>query len=132
MAQKVFVTGGSGFVGREVVRELLGRGHQVGALVRDGKLDLGADVDASRVRIVRGDLFDPAALGEGMRDADAVVHLVGIIMERPAKGVTFERIHFQGTKAVVDAAKTAGVKRYVQMSALGTRADAVSDYHKTK
>jgi len=53
-------------------------------------------------------------------------------MENRAAGVTFERMHFQATKSVVDAALGAGVKRYVHMSALGTRADAVSEYHRTK
>jgi NADH dehydrogenase len=67
-----------------------------------------------------------------MDGCDAVIHLVGIIMERPGKGITFERIHYQGTVNVVDAARRAGVKRYLHMSALGTRADAVSNYHKTK
>jgi nucleoside-diphosphate-sugar epimerase len=67
-----------------------------------------------------------------MRGCDAVIHLVGIIMEYPSKGITFQRIHFEGTQAVVDAAKAAGVKRFVHMSALGTRPDAVSTYHKTK
>jgi nucleoside-diphosphate-sugar epimerase len=53
-------------------------------------------------------------------------------MERQAKGVTFEHVHVGGTKAVVDAAKRAGVRRYVHMSALGTRPNAVSPYHRTK
>jgi NADH dehydrogenase len=53
-------------------------------------------------------------------------------MEKPANGITFERIHFEGTKAIVDAALRKDVKRYVHMSALGTRPDAVSRYHQTK
>src|SRR6185436_19566424 len=76
--------------------------------------------------------FDARVLERGMRGASAVIHLVGIIFEQPYSGVTFQRMHFEGTRAVVDAAKLAGVKRYVHMSALGTRMDAASDYHKTK
>ena len=125
---RVFVTGGSGFVGTAVIEELLSRGYAVNALVRGRKLTAGGD----RLREVKGDLFDDRALDEGVRGVDAVVHLVGIIMENPAKGVTFERIHFEGTKRVVDAAVRNGVRRYVHMSALGTRPGAVSDYHKTK
>ena len=131
MPGRVFVTGGSGFVGTAVIEELLSRGYAVNALVHRGDLD-AAVAKAGAVRTVRGGLFDSAALDEGVRGCDAVVHLVGIIMERPSRGVTFERIHFAGTRSVVDAAKRNNVRRYVHMSALGTRPDAVSNYHKTK
>src|SRR5688500_15096177 len=123
---RVFVTGGSGFVGSAVLDELLSRGYQVKALVNRRKLD------RSDVQLIEGGLFNDKALDEGMRGCDAVIHLVGIIMQRPSKGITFERMHIQGTRHVVDAAKRNGVKRYVHMSALGTRRDAVSDYHRTK
>jgi NADH dehydrogenase len=53
-------------------------------------------------------------------------------MEYPSRGATFERIHFEGTKSVVDAALRAGVRRYVHMSALGVGPDAKSTYHQTK
>ncbi|MDQ3439231.1 MAG: NAD(P)H-binding protein [Planctomycetota bacterium] len=126
MADRVFVTGGSGFVGSAVIDELLSRGFQVNALVNRRKLDR-ADVQS-----IQGGLFEDRALDEGMRACDAVVHLVGIIMQRSSKGITFERMHFQGTRRVVDAAKRNGLKRYVHMSALGTRPNAISDYHRTK
>ncbi len=126
MADRVFVTGGSGFVGSAVIDELLSRGFQVNALANRRKLDR-ADVQS-----IQGGLFEDRALDEGMRACDAVVHLVGIIMQRSSKGITFERMHFQGTRRVVDAAKRNGLKRYVHMSALGTRPNAISDYHRTK
>jgi uncharacterized protein YbjT (DUF2867 family) len=59
-------------------------------------------------------------------------HLVGIIAEKPSAGVTFEKIHVEGTRAVVEAAKRDNIRRFIHMSALGTRPAAVSDYHKTK
>ena len=124
----VFLTGGSGFVGQSVVAELLSRCHPVNALVHRGKI-LSAD---PAVHEIEGSLFDPKALDEGVKGCDSVIHLVGIIMEDRAKGVTFERMHFEGTRAVVDAAKRNGVRRYVQMSALGTRPNAASQYHRTK
>jgi NADH dehydrogenase len=127
MPSRVFVTGGSGFVGSAVLEELTSRNHSVTALVDRKPLRVSAGAQTAR-----GSLFDSGALEQGMRDCDAVIHLVGIIMQRPSKGVTFERIHFEGTKSVVDAAKRSGVKRFIHMSALGTRPDAVSDYHKTK
>ena len=127
MPGRVFVTGASGFVGSAVIEELVSRGYGVNALVNRRAPKAGGDV-----RAIKGDLFNAAALDEGMTGVDAVIHLVGIIMERPSRGVTFERIHFQGTKSVVDAAVRNGVRRYVHMSALGVRPDAVSTYHRTK
>jgi NADH dehydrogenase len=127
MAGRVFVTGGSGFVGRAILSRLLSNGYSANALVNQKKLDLSGDI-----RSIPGGLFDDAALNEGMHGCDAVIHLVGIIMENPSQEITFERIHFEGTRRVVDAAKRNGVKRFVQMSAIGARADAPSQYHKTK
>jgi NADH dehydrogenase len=63
---------------------------------------------------------------------DAVINLVGIIREFPSKGATFERLHVQATANLLAAARKSGVRRYLQMSALGTRPEALSDYHKTK
>jgi uncharacterized protein YbjT (DUF2867 family) len=128
VAGRVFLTGASGFVGSHLLPELLSRGYGVNGLARRGELPVAHD----KLRIVRGDLFDAKALADGLAGCDAAVHLVGIIMERPAAGVTFERVHFEGTRAVVDAAKRAGVRRYVHMSSLGARPGAVSEYHKTK
>jgi nucleoside-diphosphate-sugar epimerase len=127
MAGRVFITGGSGFVGSAIIEELLGRGYAVNALVN--RHDLPA---ADRVRLFRGGLFDASTLREGMQGCDAIIHLVAIIMERPSREITFERINLQGTRNVVDAARDTGVRRYVQMSALGARPAAVSQYHKTK
>ncbi|HSU69255.1 MAG TPA: NAD(P)H-binding protein [Tepidisphaeraceae bacterium] len=127
MPGRVFVTGGSGFVGSHILKELANRGFQANALVHRGSLPASGSVN-----VVQGDLFAPPVLDSGLRGCDAVIHLVGIIMEKPSKGVTFERIHFEGTRAVVDAAKRNGIRRYIQMSALGTRPNAVSTYHQTK
>jgi uncharacterized protein YbjT (DUF2867 family) len=65
-----------------------------------------------------------------MQGCDAVIHLVGIIVEKGTN--TFERVHHLGTRNVVEAAKRAGIKRFVQMSALGVRANGVAPYQTTK
>jgi len=126
MPGRVFVTGGSGFVGSFVIGELLRRGYGINALAHHGT------IANPSVRAVAGDLFNPSSLDEGIRGCDAIIHLVGIIAEKPSKGTTFERIHVEGTRCIVDAARRNQVRRLVHMSALGTRPNAVSQYHHTK
>jgi NADH dehydrogenase len=127
---KVFLTGATGFVGSHMLERLLADGHHVRALVREPQKLSGWTRATGELEPVRGDIVSGDGLEEGLRGADAVIHLVGIIME---VGVaTFERVHYQGSKNVVDAAKRAGVKRMVHMSALGARADGVSGYQTTK
>src|SRR5207237_1119041 len=60
----------------------------------------------------------------------AVIHLVGIISKVGRN--TFENVHTQGTQNIVTSAREAGIKRFVHMSALGSRANAVSRYHQSK
>ena len=125
---KVFVTGGSGFVGREIITELLNHGHSVRALVRNAKsLQLVDDLET-----VVGDTTSHGTWCEKLAGCDAVIHLVGIIREFRSKNITFEKLHRQSTHNVVQAAENLGVKRFLQMSANGTRGDAVTRYHQTK
>lgn len=124
----VFLTGGTGFVGRHVAKRLLARGHHVRALVRDREAaeilrSLGAD-------LVAGDITKGTSLTGALSGCDAAVHLVGIIRERPP-AVTFESVHVKGTMSVLDAARQAGVGKFVHMSALGAKGDGTA-YHRTK
>jgi uncharacterized protein YbjT (DUF2867 family) len=134
MAMKVLVTGSTGFVGNGIVSKLAEDGHHAICLVRPGSERKMKVVQHARERVtlVPGDLFDHDSLERAMEGCDAVIHLVGIIREQPGKGVTFSRIHVTGTKNVLEAAKKAGVRRLVHMSALGSRAGATSPYHQTK
>jgi len=124
---KIFIAGGTGFVGGHLRRELLARGHELRILVHKR----GADGE-NGVEQVEGDVTSGANLVQGLNGCDAAINLVGIIREFPSRGATFERLHVQATTNLLAAANRAGVGRYLQMSALGTRPDAVSSYHKTK
>lgn len=124
---KVLLTGATGFVGRHVLAELLARGHHVHALARTPPLATPAP--PAQVRYFQGDLAS-SALVTAAHDCDAAIHLVGIIRETPPQ--TFRSVHTDGTRAVLAACQAGGVRRYVHMSALGTRANAVSQYHRSK
>lgn len=133
-SRKVLVTGASGFVGQAVVRELIARGYHPVCVVRDiDKLRRAVEgAAASRYSTAMISLFDEPALAGAAAGATAVIHLVGIIIERRWRRQSFSRVHVESTQAVLSAARAAGVARFIHMSALGTRADAVSLYHKTK
>jgi NADH dehydrogenase len=110
----VLVTGGTGFVGPHVVHALRARELPVRALVR--KPERASRLSAWGVELVQGDVADAASLRPALAGADTVVHLVAVI-----KGSKddFERIMVQGTRNVIAAAREAGVRRFVLMSALG-------------
>jgi uncharacterized protein YbjT (DUF2867 family) len=131
---KVFLTGTTGFVGRYMLKRLLAEGHAVRALVRglpgqQARIMQGFHLQGD-FQYVPGDVVEATGLEQGMQGCDVVIHLVGIIVEKG--GNTFERVHHLGTRNMVRAARQAGVRRYVQMSALGVRADGPAAYQVTK
>jgi NADH dehydrogenase len=127
---RVFVTGATGFVGRSVIHALRTEGYVVRCLVRRGS---EGDLHGfGAIERVEGDVLQPETLEPAMTGCDTAIHLVGIIREMPARGVTFERVHLDGTVNVLAAATATGVRRFLHMSALGTRAGARSRYHLTK
>ena len=125
----VLLTGTTGFVGRLMVKALRAAGQPVRCLVRSPEKAHAQGL--TDVELVQGDILAPASLAAAMAGVEKVIHLVGIIVERGK--ATFARVHYQGTGNVVAAAKQASVKRFVQMSALGARADAdATPYQRTK
>jgi len=111
----ILVTGGTGFVGGHVVHELRGRDLSVRCVVRDPHK--AAKLAAWGCELVQGDVTDPATLRRVVDGVDAVVHLVAI---RQGRERGFQRIMVDGTRDLLAAAKDAGVRRFVHMSALGT------------
>ena len=125
----ILVTGGTGFVGPRVVHALRERDLPVRALVRNPAGRSATTLAAWGAELVPGDMTDAESLRRAVEGCDVVVHLVAI---RQGREEDFRRVMEQGTRDLVAAAQSAGVKRFVLMSALGTSAetqDLVPYYH---
>ncbi|MEM7637120.1 MAG: SDR family NAD(P)-dependent oxidoreductase, partial [Pseudomonadota bacterium] len=125
---RIAVTGVTGFVGSHLVRRLAARDHEVTALVRD-RSRLSKKFPASTV-VVEGALDDMQAVDKLVGGAEVVVHVAGAI--KAVDAAQFMQVNAQGTGAVVDAARRAGVARFVHVSSLAAREPALSAYCASK
>ncbi len=127
---KIAITGGTGFVGRTLARELTERGHSVALIAR------GVDHSDPAIRKLAGaefhavSLADVDQLAQVFAGCEAVVHCAGI--NRELGSVTYRKVHIEGTTNVVDAARAAGVNKVVLLSFLRARPDCGSGYHESK
>ena len=111
---RVFVTGATGFVGPAVANAIVDAGHEVRVLERNPGAWSEASIRCQAA--VQGDVTDSEAMRRAVRDIDVVVHLVAIRQGKPEQ---FERVMVGGTRNLLAAAREAGVRRFVLMSALG-------------
>lgn len=126
MSKTIAMTGATGFAGRHAVNELLKRGHRIVALARDpARAGLPPGVE-----VVAGHLEDGASLATLVRDADAVVHLAGMIAA--ARPGDYFRYNTFPTRALAEAAMHAGVGRFVFASSLAAREEGLSVYGDSK
>jgi NADH dehydrogenase len=125
---RIFLAGGTGFVGGHVRQALLAKGHSIRLLVH--KRSVGT-TDPEVEEIVGDATILPSFIGE-VKGCDATINLIGIIREFPRRDVTFQRLHIEATRNIIAAAQKAGIKRHLQMSALGTAADSSSGYFQSK
>ncbi len=132
MRRRVTVFGGSGFVGRHLVRRLARAGDEIRIAVRDPEaaLFLKTAGDVGQIVPWQTDIRDPAQVANAVADADTVINLVGILYQSGAR--TFENIHIDGAATVAVAAKAAGAARMLHMSALGADADSPAEYGRSK
>jgi uncharacterized protein YbjT (DUF2867 family) len=128
----VTVFGGSGFIGRHLVRRLAQGGDRVRVAVRhpDSALFLKTMGDVGQVTPVQANLRDDRSVAAAVAGADAVVNLVGILYSRGKQ--SFSAVHHEGALRAAAAARTAGAKRFVQMSALGASSRSPAEYARTK
>ncbi|WP_425408014.1 complex I NDUFA9 subunit family protein [Hyphococcus sp.] len=126
------IFGGSGFVGRNVVRELAKRGWRVRVAVRRPHLaqflrPMGA---VGQIQLKQCNLRHSPSVSDALRGADAVVNLVGLLHQ--AGPQTFSAVQYNGAATLASLAKKEGVEKYVHMSAIGADAQSESLYARTK
>jgi NADH dehydrogenase len=133
---RILVLGGSGFVGRSIVRRLVADGHVVTVPTRRRerakRIILLPTVD-----LVEADVHERATLARLARGCDAVINLVGTLYSPPARGnklygAGFERVHVELPHSVAAVCRETGVQRLLHMSALTARIDAPSEYLRSK
>jgi uncharacterized protein YbjT (DUF2867 family) len=127
----VTIYGGSGFVGRHLVRSLAKRGWRIRVAVR--RPDLAGHLQplgvVGQVHAVQANLRYPDSVARAAEGSNAIVNLVGILYQSGAQ--RFDAVQAEGAEAVAQAAKAEGA-RLIQMSALGANADSDSNYARTK
>jgi uncharacterized protein YbjT (DUF2867 family) len=127
MSYRVTVFGGSGFLGRAIVRRLAADGAEVCVAVRHPeRAAFLAEPDIGTIAATHADVWDETTVGPAIAGADAVVNTVGHYVERG--GATFEAIHGQGAAHVARAAAAAGIQRLVHISGIGADPNSESPY----
>lgn len=117
---KALITGARGFLGKHLMKQLIHRGAAVTVLVRrDGGLP-EAELAANGVKVVIGDVLERGSIQKAAEGCDIVFHCAGKVSRRREDAGKLHRVHVEGTKNVLDAAKAAKVRRVVVASTSGT------------
>jgi NADH dehydrogenase len=127
---KIAITGGTGFLGRNIARLLSDGGHEV-ILIARGLDNTAPEIRRlPRTRFIPAGLYNPEQLTEAFVGCDAVVHCAGINREFGSQ--TYQRVHVDGTRHVVEAARQAGLRKIIHISFLRARPGCGSGYHESK
>lgn len=128
----IVVFGGSGFIGRHVIKAMARTGVRVRAPMRRPHLgqDLRVLGDVGQIHLMQANVRYPDSVSRALDGATGVVNLVGVLSERGKQ--TFRAMHVEASDSIARAAATAGVTRFVQVSAIGADANGKALYARTK
>lgn len=126
---KILITGGTGLIGRGLVKALLLGDEQIRLLSR-GAVEDAEEYPASRVEPFAGNVAERESLRGAAEGCDTIVHIAGIAEEHPPH-LTFANVNIEGTRSLLDECRRAGVPRFIHISSLGAERGK-SDYHRSK
>jgi len=127
--KKIAVFGGTGFIGSNILKELSSNSFSINALIRKGSENkLPGD---NNIKTIYGDLSDNGTIKESINNSDTVIYAVGIIREYRKREITFDKLHYEYFKNIVDIAKSNGVNRIIYISANGVKPSGTK-YQTTK
>ena len=122
----ILIAGGTGFVGSNLAGKLHENGHEITLLTRSGsKTNIAKNINY--VQTDFNTVYEPLPA-----KPDVLINCIGIIREFPSKGITFEKVHYETSKYLVELANRNDIRRFIQISALGVGPDAKTGYSKTK
>lgn len=127
---KVFVTGGTGFIGSYIIRRLVEDGFSVTSFKRQSPLPFYIPEEIlQKVHWLSGDVLDVVALADALSDADAVVHSAAIVSFSPHDRQLMYKVNVEGTANVVNAAVEARVRRFLHVSSVAALGRTTSGEH---
>ncbi len=128
----VTVFGGSGFLGKHVVRSLVAQGYRVRVPMRRPHtgMDLKVIGGVGQVQLMQANLRFEESVARAVEGADAVINLVAVLYEEGQQ--KFEALHVKGAETVAKAVASAGIINFVHVSAIGADTESKSDYARTK
>lgn len=129
--RRICILGGTGFVGRHLANALGDAEVSMRVLTRNRERQRDLLV-IPNLELVQADIHDPAVLRKHFAESEIVINLVGILNDRHRDGREFQQAHVNLPRQIVDICRQTGVRRLLQMSALGAASDAPSKYQQTK
>jgi uncharacterized protein YbjT (DUF2867 family) len=124
---QVLIVGASGFIGGRLARAFQAAGHEV---ICASRSSIDSKVCRRQLRLDYTRLPEPEALRQALAGVDVVINAVGILRNHGTQ--TFEALHDAGPRALFSACAAAGVRRVIQISALGAEDQAIAEYHRSK
>ena len=115
---KVSVFGGTGFIGSNIIEELVNTNYKPKALVRESSI---SKLPIGNIEIIKGKIDDQKSIDSILQNSDVIIYAVGIIRENTKKGISFDKVHFEYFRNIVDLSKENGIKRIIYVSANGVK-----------
>ena len=124
---KVAIFGGTGFVGKYLLKSLINHNHEIYTLVRNGSENKIDDLD--NIKIINGTPNNQTYIEQTIMNCSAIIYNIGIIREFPSKGISYQKLHYEYAKNIIDKAKDYNIKHFILMSANGVKEKGTGYQH---